>query len=568
MPQEKEEARRKYRKVAASLGSTVILKRAAAHVAAWIAYSPEDRRPGVHELLLLEKLLHNLGRLIPSRLQEILPRVQAVVEELEGDHDSDLLTHEALSQLQQCLKRFRCCRKPGRDHALSAGRSNLPRNFAITKDGGSTGQSTEAVRADMDSHHPSQQHLRLHRKINEWGPLDVGERLECVKKCEEAAKRGCTEVELAERLYSLAGALSAPRLHAVLKDADGTHALDDPTIAATNSKDVDLQLSVRALMLDILRLWQERQCDPKGIRAVLEYIQVKINQFEDKVGDVRSAAAGVVWSSIKSCVDQLLGEVGADMPSESKRVGPARPFEPEAPLRNDDEALAPTRKPRAHGFRRLERQSGTRGITWNQSYAYWAVDFRFEGQRRNRCFAIAPFLKQGFSEEEAVDAALKKAKQYQEELTRQGKLTLQKPRSSSVTGVDFLKLKQKWRVRFTRSGKMAFYSLFDTREEAESRAVDVAAELEKHRETVPVPDTSELRHFAPLGPQRGVTWNKANQCWRATHGSGKSQISRRFRPVSSSDEGVAKAWEQAVAWRRAQKFSKGWQAAKPPNSCH
>ena len=72
------------------------------------------------------------------------------------------------------------------------------------------------------------------------------------------------------------------------------------------------------------------------------------------------------------------------------------------------------------------------------------------------------------------------------------------------------------------------------------------------QEPLPVKKLSELQHFEPLGPQKGVTWSLGQQCWRAaTYAKGK-QKHMRFYPKDLSEAEVGTAWRQALAWREEQ----------------
>ena len=65
----------------ANAGSKAAALKFAAHVAAWIAFSPlKRRRPQEIELKLLAKFLAKLGRLPRGRLKKILPATQEVLQ--------------------------------------------------------------------------------------------------------------------------------------------------------------------------------------------------------------------------------------------------------------------------------------------------------------------------------------------------------------------------------------------------------------------------------------------------------------------------------------------------------
>ncbi|CAE7471101.1 ADARB1 [Symbiodinium sp. CCMP2592] len=229
-------------------------------------------------------------------------------------------------------------------------------------------------------------------------------------------------------------------------------------------------------------------------------------------------------------------------------------------------------EPRAEGeqvvtknFRGLERQSGIQGIYWERVMASWRVDWRDAGKRRKLNFPISKHLKLGLSEGEALEAALEEAKAFREELVRLGKLKPPKPitekaSGSKVRGVDFQKSKQNWRVQFMHpiTKKNLHGGYFKVKEEAEARARDLAKELGLQEELVPVKPLSELPHFEPLGPQKGIRWVPGEQAWHARC-QGKHM---RFRPKDFSPKEVEKAWKQAVAWRKQQEKDRAEQPCK------
>ena len=216
-------------------------------------------------------------------------------------------------------------------------------------------------------------------------------------------------------------------------------------------------------------------------------------------------------------------------------------------------------------FRGLERQSGVPNIHWHRSHRLWHLQWLESGKRKKIGFSIRPFLDQGLSEDKAVEAALREAKAHREELVRKGVLkppktkaaNPQQTKHSTVRGVGFDNVNQKWRVRLTdpNSGKVVHGSNFATQEEAELKARELAKELglkDIEHKVVPVKHLSELKHFEPLGPQPGVKWSLGEQCWHAKCTVAGKCRNMRFRPKDLSEKEVEKAWKQAVAWRKQQ----------------
>ena len=219
----------------------------------------------------------------------------------------------------------------------------------------------------------------------------------------------------------------------------------------------------------------------------------------------------------------------------------------------------------------LERQSGIQNISWHRLQMCWQVRWREAGkirQRLQRQFPIAQFLQQGLDEDAAVEAALREAKAAREELVRQGKLGAPKPpnpklpKLTAVKGVYFCKSTQQWRAKLLDSAtkKLVHGGYFATREEAEAKARELAAELGRtdvqQKEAKPLRRLSELRRFEPLEPQPGVKWSLGEQCWHAQCHVGDKNRNMRFRPKDFSDEEVQRTWNEAVAWRRQREKEK------------
>eukprot|EP00439_Symbiodinium_sp_Y106_P042516 s958_g5.t1 len=220
-------------------------------------------------------------------------------------------------------------------------------------------------------------------------------------------------------------------------------------------------------------------------------------------------------------------------------------------------------EPRAEGeqvvtknFRGLDRQSGIQGIYWERVMASWRVDWRDAGKRRKLNFPISKHLKLGLSEADASDVALQEAKAFREELVRLGKLKPPKPvtekaSGSMVRGVKYKKKRGCYQVEITdpSTRKLVYGGNFKVKEEAEARAREMFQKFwDEHHVVVPVQPLSELPHFEPLGPQKGIKWVPGEQAWHA-----RCQTKHmRFRPKDFSAKEVEKAWKQAVAWRKQQ----------------
>ena len=226
---------------------TLAMKKHAAHVAAWIAYAPVGYIPYRNELQLLQMFVERLGAgLLPTRLKEVLPTAQAVLQSIPAQQVSDAWRQRE-SMLQQSLQRFRCCRKP-RDNVaerrsngnneevesdmIVAGKRTLPTDLFLVSDDELTLDSevqpkdvdeprlhdVEDTAADEtslallspDSNQPSQ----LFRTINKWGFLDESQRLYHIKIAEAATRpshEGFNLRDLAEAVQTAVAALAAPR---------------------------------------------------------------------------------------------------------------------------------------------------------------------------------------------------------------------------------------------------------------------------------------------------------------------------------------------------------------------
>ena len=186
--------------------------------------------------------------------------------------------------------------------------------------------------------------------------------------------------------------------------------------------------------------------------------------------------------------------------------------------------------------------------------------------RADRSFFLSKHMKLGLSEAESTAVALQEAKAFREELVRKGTLK-PKPcmaKTSSVRGVFFHQTNGTYNVQMRNPSakKTVWGGSFKVKEEAETRARELAKELGLHEVVVPVKPLSELLHFEPLGPEKNIKWSRGEQGWRASYKAGGKQKNMRFRPKSFSPKEVKKAWKQAVAWRKQQEK----QPAEPGNA--
>ena len=465
-------------------------------MAAWIAYGPKDVAPDYIELRLLRKFLRKVGGgVLPARLQEVLQDVQALLQSTPRDVHKTLLKEQ--QKLQQSLTRFRCCR-------LQAG-AVQPTDRGLMPSAGQqyvlaqpNAMGNAAPLLPTSDTYPStcsnsSGHLRLFRKMNEWGFLDNAEKLRRLGQAEEAVKRqrrSLNQAELAKVIDMVAAALAAPRRQVAQQEAEEAAACAEGTPQSeSNGLPGDVQRRLRALLLATLRRWLGCQFDCHAIGYALEHINGRIKKFEDNMGDIRGAAGGFAWHAIKRAVDQVL-----QGPAEHSKVQPAT-------------SVVSSFVDDAKG--RQERQSGVQNISWNSRAFYWCISWCEDSKQHKIIFPITRFMKQGLDEDAAIEAALQEARDRREALVREGKLRPARPMSiktSPVRGVWFDKQRQKWHVQLLRPDTRERYHVgyFTAQEEAEAKARETAKKfgLKAETEVVPMRKRSELPHFEPLGPQK------------------------------------------------------------------
>ena len=236
-----------------------------------------------------------------------------------------------------------------------------------------------------------------------------------------------------------------------LGDADSSPASEPKGQPAQHS--LVLQRRVRSLLLEALRAWRIGRFDCCAIEEALQCIQRKIDKFEEKVSEIRAAAAGKVWLSIKELVDELLHHGASPGASHT-----------------DSKHCADTSLRRSN-----ERQSGVCGVMWDRDNRRWRVFWQDAetGKRRESSVAIEKFLKQGLDEEAAIEAALEEAKTRRKELALAGKLKFPKQAAqvSSARGVFFHKHSAKWEIRLKDPfSKKNIYHICSVKEDAEAKA--------------------------------------------------------------------------------------------------
>ena len=455
----------------ADRSDTASVRKHAAHVAAWIAYGPKGRIPEVDELQLLQKFLTKVGGgLLPARLREVLPDAQCRLQSVPKSRTS-VAWQQAGYALEARLQKFRCCQTTGEtalrgttNSTNATAKDLIPVAADVVAKAWLPVVSGASVTVAKDStlRASTSQNLELFHKMNQWGLMDHAQRLQRLKQA-EAAARSASQADLVEVVNLAAAALSSPRRLAILSElaVDATEASCEQTAHADPEalQAGIVQQRVRTLLLRALWSWRANLFECHAIQHVLEYVKSKISKFEDKVGGIQDASAGKVWLCIKRAVDELLHL------DQQHVLGQA--------------AISAARTLADTAMRRLERQSGIQGISWHTLTSAWRVAWHDGCKRKRVAFSITQLLKQGLEEDEAVAAALQRAKTFREELVEQGKLQPPKPvpaAASSVRGVWFDKAKQKWKVQLTSPAtrKRQCAGSFQTQEEAETKARKLA----------------------------------------------------------------------------------------------
>ena len=174
-----------------------------------------------------------------------------------------------------------------------------------------------------------------------------------------------------------AACLAAPRRQSRLQDADaGNSGEAGAVLESPQGENTELQRRLRSLLLHALSLWRMNQFDCQAIEHVLDCLQQKINKFENKVGDIQSAAAGKAWLKIKQMVDELL-------------------LQAKAPPNLHVQGATKAQAEAARKFRtRQERQSGIQNICWQGQKMGWQCQIGF---RRGAVRKLAYFQFPSFS---------------------------------------------------------------------------------------------------------------------------------------------------------------------------
>lgn len=282
---------RKYVAAAEHFGKAEV-RQHAAHVAAWVAYAPEDRIPDVSELRLLAQLVRKLGSgPLPPRLRLVLPAAQRSLRSYTSASDE---WEVARSYLQKRLARLRCCAEstPQIEEAPATPTVSSEKNKKDASGGGSV-SGPEAI----------------FRSMNRWANMRLEEKSKCLE--EAAAVVGSLDsntcqTKLCEVVSQAVGALAPPRAACELaQPASGIGEVDGCFSAEEAGPSLNMQRRTRKLLLKALRAWRSQGFDPKLIQEELRYLQKLFDDFEAKRGDLPGAASASVWLAIRQVVGEL-----------------------------------------------------------------------------------------------------------------------------------------------------------------------------------------------------------------------------------------------------------------------
>ncbi|CAE6948730.1 unnamed protein product [Symbiodinium sp. CCMP2592] len=259
-----------------------------AHVAAWVAYPPEDRIPDVSELRLLAQLVRKLGSgPLPARLRLVLPAAQRSLRSYSSAGNE---WEEARSSLQKRLARLRCCAEspPLIEEAPATATASSEK-----KDASGSVSGPESI----------------FKSMNRWANMRLEEKSKCL---EEAAAvvasldSNTSQTKLSEVVSQAVGALAPPRTACQqAQPMSGAGEVDGCFSAEEVGPSLNLQRRTRKLLLKALRAWQSQGFDPKLIEEELCYLQKLFDGFEAKRGDLPGAASASVWLAIRQVVGEL-----------------------------------------------------------------------------------------------------------------------------------------------------------------------------------------------------------------------------------------------------------------------
>lgn len=193
-------------------------------------------------------------------------------------------------------------------------------------------------------------------------------------------------------------------------------------------------------------------------------------------------------------------------------------------------------------------------------------------------FSTNPLMRQGLSRSEAESTALERAKEFRQELLKQGILkepvTKDEPQSP-VVGVSWQKELQKWKVEIDVKGRKIYGGCFGSQVEAELKAQEMWRHAVPHatEDPVPVPSRPALSADAAADerPQRsypGVCWIRRDRCWWASVSVQKVRKHFRSKPKDGSEEELNRSFQEVVAWLEHQKATRETRDEAPrPRKC-
>eukprot|EP00421_Protoceratium_reticulatum_P014063 CAMPEP_0168384814 /NCGR_PEP_ID=MMETSP0228-20121227/14605_1 /TAXON_ID=133427 /ORGANISM="Protoceratium reticulatum, Strain CCCM 535 (=CCMP 1889)" /LENGTH=335 /DNA_ID=CAMNT_0008397993 /DNA_START=63 /DNA_END=1070 /DNA_ORIENTATION=- len=280
--------------------------------------------------------------------------------------------------------------------------------------------------------------------------------------------------------------------------------------------------------------------------------------------------------------EATLGEEGADGSTKTDRAPPkevqpagagnvecdaARPGNDPYALHNTTPQCEPSPSPGAAAWvkrvvRKISKQSGVRGVWWDQHKNAWCMRWREAGKRINKRFTVNHYMAPGKTYEAADAEALREAAAFRKGLVDSGVVKVHKAmHEGAALGVNWCKTRKSWAVYVYLSGKRRLFGGLikpkdDTAKEIENARLEAMQrqrqlELEHGDTAVQVTQVLGPREFAKYqSGMPGVTWRKFEGKWRAKIKFNGKSHARLFAPARNTPEEIERACVLAVEYHR------------------